>query len=658
MDAVRDDNEGEMSPTSSTDGFVVSSSGNTSDVVIPRSCSKKWGESRTDWVANGTYVPLRDRIKKRIANGIPFFSLEFFPPKTTNSVANFFARLDRFREGNPMFVDIAWHFGSDPGNISSETSSSSVAAGCLDYCGMDTMLHITCCPYTKEQSIRHLEQSKALGLKNILALRGDLPRQDENPVLYKYRALDLIRWIKEEYNDYFTIACAGYPAGHPEAPSYRADLLYLKAKVDAGADFIISQIIFDGEVFKNFLRDCREIGITVPIIPGILPIQSYESIRRVAELSQLVIPDSILTSLEPIKNDDDAVRNFGIWHAVTLCRTLLSNGSATSIHLFTLNREASSREILQQLGLWPRSPMRALPWRLFGESHPVRCKEDVRPIFWSMRPKSYVFRTREWDEFPNGRWGNSSSPAFNDLKDYYLFYLKGQPTRDEQLRMYGERLETLADIQKVFVNFITQNINENGVKVSQLPWNEQHDGIRAETSLIKDQLLWCNSNGFLTINSQPSINGAPSTDPFVGWGKPGGYCYQKAYLEFFTSQANAEVLWSLLPSYSRLNCHIVNHDATIDWTNTETTMPIAVTWGVFPGSEIAQPTVVDPLSFRVWKDEAFSAWLNWSSIYAEGTSSRCLLEKIYNEYCLVTLVDNDYPKSTIIFDCLAQLVNR
>ncbi|VBB25605.1 unnamed protein product [Acanthocheilonema viteae] len=410
-------------------------------------------------------------------------------------------------------------FSKISGNINSKTSSSSVAAGCLDYCGIDTMLHITCCQYTKEQSIRHLEQIKALGLKNILALRGDLPRQDENTALYKYRALDLIRWIKEEYNDYFTIACSGYPAGHPEAPSYRADLLYLKAKVDAGADFIISQIIFDCKIFENFLRDCREIGITVPVIPGILPIQSYESIRRIAELSQLIIPDSILVSLKPIKNDDDAVRNFGIRHAVDLCQTLFTNGSTTSIHLFTLNQEVSSREILQQLGLWPRSPVRTLPLRLFGENHPMRCKENVRLIFWSLRPKSHVFRTR-WivlvrrDDFPNSRWGDSSSLVFSDLKDYYLFYLKGQSIQDEQLRMYGERLEILADIQK---------------------------------------------------------------NPFVGWRKPSGYCYQKAI---------------------------------IGQTNTESVMPTAVTLGVFPGSEIVQPMMVDPPSFRVRKDEAFDACLN------------------------------------------------
>ncbi|KAL3993591.1 Methylenetetrahydrofolate reductase family protein [Acanthocheilonema viteae] len=458
-DPITTDNGSRMRrENASCDGFYIGSSRISdqalisSHSIVSQSCDKKWSESRIDWVSNGIYVPLRDRIKKRIATGVPFFSLEFFPPKRANSVANFFARLDRFREGNPLFINIAWHFGSDPGNINSKTSSSSVAAGCLDYCGIDTMLHITCCQYTKEQSIRHLEQIKALGLKNILALRGDLPRQDENTALYKYRALDLIRWIKEEYNDYFTIACSGYPAGHPEAPSYRADLLYLKAKVDAGADFIISQIIFDCKIFENFLRDCREIGITVPVIPGILPIQSYESIRRIAELSQLIIPDSILVSLKPIKNDDDAVRNFGIRHAVDLCQTLFTNGSTTSIHLFTLNQEVSSREILQQLGLWPRSPVRTLPLRLFGENHPMRCKENVRLIFWSLRPKSHVFRTRK----------------------------------------------SLLIYKKVFVSFVVQNINENGV--NQLPGSEQHDSIRVETSLIKDQFLWCNSNEFLAIS--------------------------------------------------------------------------------------------------------------------------------------------------------------
>uniref|UniRef100_A0A0N5AQB0 methylenetetrahydrofolate reductase (NADPH) n=1 Tax=Syphacia muris TaxID=451379 RepID=A0A0N5AQB0_9BILA len=606
--------------------------------------------------AFSAYVPLHKRIQNHINDGTPFFSLEFFPPKSVNGVANFFARIDHFREGNPMFIDVTWHLGSDPGNITKETSSSSIAAGCLNYCGMETMLHITCAQYSKEQTLRHLDQSKAVGLRNILALRGDLPQNSGTKVIPRFRALDMIRWIKEEYGDYFTIGCSGYPTGHPEAPSYKADIQYLKMKVDAGAQLVITQLFFEAEEFENFVKDCRSIGITVPIIPGIMPIQSYESIRRIASLSQLTIPDWILKKLEPIKQNDDAVRKYGIHCAVELCKRLLSNGSAPAIHLYTMNREAPCREILQTLGLWIEIPQRALPWRSFGCNHPLRCREDVRPIFWSTRPKAYVFRTRDWDEYPNGRWGNSSSPAFNDLADYYLFSLKGLPTKDEQLRMYGYSVENFEAVKKVFVNFITQDLNENEVKVTRLPWNEQEIGTDPETSIIKDHLIWCNQNGILTINSQPAVNGAPSTDPLVGWGNPGGYCYQRAYLEFFTSKENADVLRKLLETESRLSCQITNHDGTIDWTNAESTTPIAVTWGVFPGMEIAQPTIVDPLSFHVWKDEAFAAWLNWASVYPENSKSREVLQQIHDGFCLVTLVDNDYPKPTVIFDILKQMV--
>ncbi|KIH44209.1 methylenetetrahydrofolate reductase, partial [Ancylostoma duodenale] len=156
------------------------------------------------------YVPLHERINRRIKDKTPFFSLEFFPPKTANGVANFFTRLDRFNEGGPLFVDITWHLGSDPANMNKETSSSSIAAGCLDYCRVDTMLHMTCAQYSKEQTIKHLEQSKSVGLRNILALRGDLPNIDTDGIpIYKYRALDMIRWIREEFGDYFTIACSG-----------------------------------------------------------------------------------------------------------------------------------------------------------------------------------------------------------------------------------------------------------------------------------------------------------------------------------------------------------------------------------------------------------------------------------------------------------------
>ncbi|VDK70398.1 unnamed protein product [Cylicostephanus goldi] len=135
----------------------------------------------------------------------------------------------------------------------------------------------------------------------------------------------------------------GYPLGHPEAPSYKADLLYLKSKVDAGAQFIITQLFFEAEVFEQFVRDCREMGITVPIIPGIMPIMGYDSIRRIAKLSQLTIPEKVLLDLEPIKHDDDAVMKYGTVKAIEMCRRILSSGSAPSIHLYTMNREGACR---------------------------------------------------------------------------------------------------------------------------------------------------------------------------------------------------------------------------------------------------------------------------------------------------------------------------
>ncbi|PAV82566.1 hypothetical protein WR25_26686 [Diploscapter pachys] len=613
-----------------------------------------------DSLVQRDYVALHEKINRRIKDGVPFFSLEFFPPKTANGVANFFTRLDRYNEGGPLFVDITWHMGSNPANMAKETSSSSIAAGCLNYCRVDTMLHMTCAQYTKEETIRHLEQCKSVGLRSILALRGDLPpvtEEDQKPV-YKYRALDMIRWVRAEFGNYFTIACSGYPLGHPEAPSYTADLQYLKAKVDAGAQFIITQLFFEAEVFEKFVRDCREIGITVPIIPGIMPIMGYESIRRIAALSQLTIPDWILKDLEEIKNDDDAVGRYGTVKAVEMCRRILKNGSASSIHLYTMNREGFCREILQELGLWQKRPGRTLPWEPHGPNHPTRCKEDVRPIFWSARPKSYIYRTRDWDEFPNGRWGNSSSPAFGDLQDYYLFYLKTPANKDGQLKMYGETLKNFDDVKKVFVHYISQETNESGVKVTCLPWAEQESGIAPETSLIKDQLLWCNENGILTVNSQPSVNGAPSADPLVGWGKPGGFCYQKAYLECFINEKHVNALMEIIGEYDpRINYHFINRDGSVDKMNYEKTTPIAVTWGVFPGAEIAQPTIVDPIAFRYWKDEAYDMWLkNWAWLYPKDSPSRAVIQEIHDKYYLLTLVDNDFPKPSILFEVLHRAV--
>jgi methylenetetrahydrofolate reductase (NADPH) len=597
---------------------------------------------------------LFEKIQGRISSGDHFFSLEFFPPRTAAGAANLINRFDRMFDGDPLFCDVTWHPSGNPGG-DQETSSMAIASAALNYCSLETMLHITCANSTKDEIRRHLLKAKALGIKNLLALRGD-PTDDDDwkptPDGFSY-GTDLVKFIKDLFGDYFTICVAGYPRGHPDCANYDKDIQHLREKVDAGADFIITQLFFESSTFIKFYHDCRRIGITVPIIPGILPIQGYRSLHNLTKLSKLEVPRNIMAAILPIKDDDAAIQKFGISFAVNMCKELLKSGLVNGLHFYTLNREVATISILTELGMWCDDPLslKTLPWKA-SASH-KRCTEDVRPIFWAQRPKSYIHRTKEWDDFPNGRWGNSSSPAFGELADYHLFYLRTR-WKPERLRvMWGEELNCPEDVFHVFECYLTGNKNRNGVKVTSLPWND--DELAMETSLLTQELAAINRRGVLTINSQPAVNGRSSSDPVVGWGEKGGFVYQKAYLEFFCSPSFMRALMTVLVDYPLVNYHIVNRQGTENMTNCDSYQPIAVTWGVFPGMEIIQPTVVDPVSFHIWKDEAFMLWgTHWASLYSPESTSHHIISHIQNTYYLVNLVDNDFVSGNVLF----QLVNK
>ncbi|XP_023047728.1 methylenetetrahydrofolate reductase isoform X3 [Piliocolobus tephrosceles] len=580
---------------------------------------------------------LRDKMRRRMESGDKWFSLEFFPPRTAEGAVNLISRFDRMAAGGPLFIDVTWHPAGDPGS-DKETSSMMIASTAVNYCGLETILHMTCCCQRLEEITGHLHKAKQLGLKNIMALRGDPigDQWEEEEGGFNY-AVDLVKHIRS------------YPKGHPEAGSFEADLKHLKEKVSAGADFIITQLFFEADTFFRFVKACTDMGITCPIVPGIFPIQGYHSLRQLVKLSKLEVPQEIKDVIEPIKDNDAAIRNYGIELAVSLCHELLASGLVPGLHFYTLNREMATTEVLKRLGMWTEDPRRPLPWAL--SAHPKRREEDVRPIFWASRPKSYIYRTQEWDEFPNGRWGNSSSPAFGELKDYYLFYLKSKSPRELLLKMWGEELTSEESVFEVFVLYLSGEPNRNGHKVTCLPWNDEP--LAAETSLLKEELLRVNRQGILTINSQPNINGKPSSDPVVGWGPSGGYVFQKAYLEFFTSRETAEALLQVLKKYElRVNYHLVNVKGE-NITNAPELQPNAVTWGIFPGREIIQPTVVDPISFMFWKDEAFALWIErWGKLYEEESPSRTIIQYIHDNYFLVNLVDNDFP----LDNCLWQVV--
>jgi methylenetetrahydrofolate reductase (NADPH) len=187
---------------------------------------------------------------------------------------------------------------------------------------------------------------------------------------------------------------------------------------------------------------------------------------NITRLSKIPMPAELFAALQPVKDDDEAVRAYGIRHCTEMCRQLLDSGLVNGLHFYTLNRDYATVQILRALGMWSEKPRRSLPWKT--SANHTRCKEAVRPIFWSTRPQSYIYRTSDWDEFPNGRWGDASSAAFGDLTGYYhLFYLRSKAPKEELLQMWGQELASEQDVWDVFSCYLTGEPNKWGYKVVQ-----------------------------------------------------------------------------------------------------------------------------------------------------------------------------------------------
>lgn len=571
---------------------------------------------------------ISELIAEKEAKGETFFSFEFFPPKTERGVQNLYARLDRMSKFGPMFIDVTWGAGGSTSDLTAE-----ICISAYKYSGLEPQMHITATNMPKEKLDKALKDIRAVGIKNILALRGDPPRGEQwHQVAGGFaHAADLVAYIRKEHGDWFSIGIAGYPEKHIDCDTYENDLKHLKAKVDAGANVIITQLFYDVNAFLKFVKDCRAIGITIPILPGLMPILSYSGLVRMCGLCGASLPQKILDDLTPIKDDDAAVQEYGIKQCVEMCRALIAAG-VKGLHFYTLNMEKSVREVLLQLNLIRDEHLhRDVPWagaRVAGRA-PDKV-EAVRPIYWANRPKTYISRTEDWDSYPNGRWGDAGSPAFDTLGNYHLtqLYTNSVETRTNE---WGEP-KNEADVAKAFTAYLSGEI-------SRLPWNDT--ALAPESDIISDKLKHLNTKGFLTINSQPSVNGVASDHPVHGWGGPRGFVYQKAYLEFFTSPENLKRLQALFPKYSTLDFQAVNAKGE-QLGNLAGTA--AVTWGVWPGSQIKQPTVVDPIVFcNFWKDEAFGLWKSqWASLYPAGSESHKLITDIAENYFLVTIIENNY----------------
>jgi methylenetetrahydrofolate reductase (NADPH) len=287
------------------------------------------------------------RIDDLLAGDDPTFSFEFFPPKTPEGEANLYRALRELRPLEPAYVSVTYGAGG-----STRDKTLEIVARIREEFGLEAMAHFTCVGATVQDLRSTLDQMRDAGLDNVLALRGDPPQGQEEWVKtdggleYSHELVQLIR------GDYgFAVGAACFPEGHVHAASPEDDLRYLKAKVDAGVDFLITQLFFDNALYYDFVERARAIGIQVPIIPGIMPITGYSQIARITSMCGATVPEHVLGELEARRDDPEAVTEVGVAFATLQCADLLANG-APGIHFYTLNRSPATRAILSALKLW------------------------------------------------------------------------------------------------------------------------------------------------------------------------------------------------------------------------------------------------------------------------------------------------------------------
>jgi len=274
----------------------------------------------------------------------PIFSFEFFPPKTEEGRSELFQTLRKVKALNPGYISVTYGAGGGTRDKTIE-----IVEQAKNVVGLESMAHLTCVGHSIEELKKILDELKSSKIENVVALRGDPPKGETsfkpNPNGFKY-ASELTRFIHASYP--FCIAVAGYPEGHIESPNKETDWNHLTEKVNAGADFIITQLFFDNRDFFTFEKQMREKDVNVPIIPGIMPITNFHQILRFTQMCGAKIPEKIITDLQPIQNDIPKVQQYGIEYATNQCRELISHG-VPGIHFYTLNKSNSSQEIIRKL---------------------------------------------------------------------------------------------------------------------------------------------------------------------------------------------------------------------------------------------------------------------------------------------------------------------
>ena len=277
----------------------------------------------------------------------PLFSFEFFPPKTPEGETNLHRALRELEPLAPDYVSVTYGAGG-----TTRETTIDIVTTLKEQFGIEAMAHFTCVNATRDDLRGTLDRMRDAGVENVLALRGDPPKGQERwtPTEGGLEfSRELVELIRAEYPE-FVVGGAAFPETHIHATSPEDDIRFLKAKVDAGMQFLITQLFFDNAHYFDFVERAREAGVTVPIIPGVMPITSFEGVKRMTTLSAAELPEGLERELELRQDDPEAIAELGVSYATLQCADLLAGG-APGIHFITLNRSPATRAILSALRL-------------------------------------------------------------------------------------------------------------------------------------------------------------------------------------------------------------------------------------------------------------------------------------------------------------------
>ncbi len=272
-------------------------------------------------------------------------SFEVFPPKTDSAFESVKSATEQIAALKPAFMSVTYGAGGGTSKFTLD-----IAKNIKETYGVPTIAHLTCVSSTKETVHKKIEEIKAAGIKNIMALRGDIPADMLNSDRTKWEyhhAVDLIRELKECSDD-FCIGGACYPEIHPESKNRAEDIQHLKEKVEAGAEFLTTQMFFDNNLLYSFLYKIREAGITVPIVPGIMPITNANQVERAIKLSGSHMPQRFKSLVDKFGSDPDAMLQAGIAYATDQIIDLYANG-ITTVHVYSMNKPNIAEKILYNL---------------------------------------------------------------------------------------------------------------------------------------------------------------------------------------------------------------------------------------------------------------------------------------------------------------------